>query len=266
MDFEFSFSEMSDMLLTLGECRGNCAAAARLYEGKYPDRRIPNRKTFASIERRLRENGSFRVQRNDCGGPRTARTVQFDEEVLNLIGDDNSISTRSISRNLHVSKSSVHLTLPEQLLCPFHIRRCQDLLPQDTVARLHFCRWISNHILDDPIFLNNLMMTDECYFTRNGITNLHNMHQWADENPFAIETRHFQNKFSINVWAGIVGDYLIGPVMLPARLNGNNYLQFLQETLPDLLDYARWRSPTLFSRCKAIFGTTLSKKMYRTRT
>jgi hypothetical protein len=42
--------------------------------------------------------------------------------------------------------------------------------------------------------------------------------------------RH-QHQFSINVWAGIAGDHL-GPHVLPARLTGNDYLQFLREELP----------------------------------
>lgn len=45
----------------------------------------------------------------------------------------------------------------------------------------------------------------------------------------------FQDKFSINVWAGIIGRTLIGPHVLPDNLNGENYLHFLQNDLPELL-------------------------------
>lgn len=47
---------------------------------------------------------------------------------------------------------------------------------------------------------------------------------------------HFQNQFSVNVWAGILENYLIGPFFLPARLNGQSYLNFLQQELPLLLE------------------------------
>ncbi|GBM14242.1 hypothetical protein AVEN_167324-1 [Araneus ventricosus] len=38
------------------------------------------------------------------------------------------------------------------------------------------------------------------------------------------------------IWAGILGDHLLGPYLLPDRLpNGSKYLDFLQHVLPDLL-------------------------------
>lgn len=54
----------------------------------------------------------------------------------------------------------------------------------------------------------------------------------------ACQVSH-QQRFSINVWAGIiVNDYIVGPTILPDRLNRFNYLAFLRNTLPDLLDNA----------------------------
>ncbi len=40
----------------------------------------------------------------------------------------------------------------------------------------------------------------------------------------------------MNVWAGIVNDFLIGPYLLPTRLNGESYLIFLEQVLPDMLN------------------------------
>lgn len=48
----------------------------------------------------------------------------------------------------------------------------------------------------------------------------------------------FQAKFSVNVWAGVIGRTLIGPHILPDNFNGENYLYFLQNDLPTLLDDA----------------------------
>jgi hypothetical protein len=50
-----------------------------------------------------------------------------------------------------------------------------------------------------------------------------------------ILCRH-QQQFSINVWAGIVGDCLVGPPVLPHRLAGNHYRDFLSHDLPELLE------------------------------
>lgn len=67
----------------------------------------------------------------------------------------------------------------------------------------------------DQHFLSAVLFTDEVAFTRDGIINFHNIHHWAEENPCAIlqSTRH-QQQFSVNVWAGIICDYLVGPVFL----------------------------------------------------
>jgi hypothetical protein len=50
-----------------------------------------------------------------------------------------------------------------------------------------------------------------------------------------IYSRH-QQQFSIYVWAGIVGDCLIGPHDFPHRLTGNHYQDFLLYDLPELLE------------------------------
>ncbi len=46
----------------------------------------------------------------------------------------------------------------------------------------------------------------------------------------------FQTRFQVNVWAGVLGNQLIGPHIFPDTLNGALYLDFLQHTLPTLLD------------------------------
>lgn len=44
-----------------------------------------------------------------------------------------------------------------------------------------------------------------------------------------------QRKFSINVWAGLINNQVIGPYVFPERLNADIYCNFLTNTLPGLL-------------------------------
>jgi hypothetical protein len=44
-----------------------------------------------------------------------------------------------------------------------------------------------------------------------------------------------QVRWSIAVWAGIIDNCVVGPYVLPDRLNGPAYCVFLQEVLPVLL-------------------------------
>ena len=59
--------------------------------------------------------------------------------------------------------------------------------------------------------------------------------QWVRRNPYLIKKTKHQIVFSLNVWCGILGGHQIGPVFLPSRLTGNDYLEFLASTLPELL-------------------------------
>ncbi|RZB62188.1 hypothetical protein BDFB_010902 [Asbolus verrucosus] len=77
-----------------------------------------------------------------------------------------------------------------------------------------------------PLFHSEILMTNEWCFTRNGILHFHNTHHWAEVNPHIIHQSHFQHRFSINVWADIIVSRLVGRFVLPARLTGENYLNF----------------------------------------
>lgn len=77
-------------------------------------------------------------------------------------------------------------------------------------------------------------------FTRAGITNHRNLHIWAAENPFAVRETTFQHEFSINMWAGIIDDLIIGPFELPNRLTQEVMLNFLCNNLPLLLEDVPW--------------------------
>ncbi|KYN39193.1 hypothetical protein ALC56_06619, partial [Trachymyrmex septentrionalis] len=82
--------------------------------------------------------------------------------------------------------------LNEALLHPYHIQRIQALLPADYPSRIIF--------------------------------SYHNNHLWLYENPHGIIESQHQHKFSCNVWAGIIGDFLLEPIFLPPTLNRNSYI------------------------------------------
>lgn len=81
-------------------------------------------------------------------------------------------------------------------------------------------------------------MTDESKFDRDGVTNYHNLHYWApkDQNPRKCKETAHQRRFSLNVWMGIVHNYIIGPFFLPHNLNGVTYENFLRNELALLLE------------------------------
>ncbi|PNF14165.1 hypothetical protein B7P43_G13485 [Cryptotermes secundus] len=153
-----------------------------------------------------------------------------------LIEEQPSTSTRAIARIVGTSKSSVWRILHGQQLYPYHPTRVHGVGPADFVPRVQFCQWLLNQCLHQPNFLNHVFFSDEAQFTRDGWFNCRNSHVWADENPNVTVVGYHQARFSVDVWACIIGDHLIGPFLLPPRLNGPFCKVVLERIIPTLLE------------------------------
>lgn len=232
---EYELSELRDMIMCYGEARGNGRQARRIYEQRYPNRRHPHHTTFAAIHRRLGETGNLRP-RAVGGGRRDVRTPDFEDAVVERVTNEPSVSTRATARAMNVSHMSVYRVLREYNLHAYHLQKVQALGPEDYVPRMNFVQWFLHQSVNDASFPTQVLFSDEAYFMRDGYYNSRNSHIWDYMNPHAIAVRNHQRRFSVNIWAGIVGTHLLGPVIQPERLTGAAYLQFLQTTLPDLLD------------------------------
>ena len=99
----------------------------------------------------------------------------------------------------------------------------QELSDADRPARMAFCNWMHQQRQI------SILWTDEATLGRVVLFNMHNEHLWAHENSHAVLQKHFQDRFSVNVWADIIGETVISPVFLD-RLNGESYLNFLRQT------------------------------------
>lgn len=78
------------------------------------------------------------------------------------------------------------------------------------------------------------MFSDEATFHKNGFVNRHNFHYYSDHNPRIFRQIDKQHRWSINVWGGIIGGFVFGPHFFNGYLNGEMYLDFLQNELPRL--------------------------------
>ena len=160
----------------------------------------------------------------------------MDDQILGLVNQNPTTSTRRIATQLGISQNKVWRTLHKDHMHPYHYTPVQELLPDDLVRRADFCRQLLNNDMHYPGYFSSILWTDEAQFTRDGVTNFHNLHEWNQNNPHAKRESSFQARFSVNVWCGIIGNTLIGPCFLPARLNTQNYLQFLNDCAPILID------------------------------
>lgn len=150
----YSNFEYTDMLLTLGECLGNASAAVTRYAEKFPRRNFPSKNTFRAIERRCRETGSVRPKKINSGRPRTTRTINKENMILNLVDQNPTVSVRDVARQTNTSSSSTWRILKEQQLHPYHYRQVQELLPDDLPVRMDFCQTLQERTALNPNFLN----------------------------------------------------------------------------------------------------------------
>nr|WP_253308809.1 DUF4817 domain-containing protein [Rickettsia endosymbiont of Ceutorhynchus assimilis] len=229
----FSYAEYADILFIYGFSNGNAAEAQREYVRRFPNRRIPHVSVFGATYRRISESGS--LQRVECVGAPPA-DVNIDGEILRLLEEGPTTSTRKISRQLGVSQWKVWSVIHQNGLHPFHHTPVQGLDEGDPARRVQFCRFILHADIEDASFLTRILWTDESKFSREGITNFHNLHYWAEDNPHQKKQVSFQRKFSVNVWMGVIANNLIGPHFLPDNLNGENYEEFLRNNLYELLE------------------------------
>lgn len=91
--------------------------------------------------------------------------------------------------------------------------------------------WLTSpQILIFSFLQATVLFSDKVSFTREGIFNTHNRHMWLMQNLHASVPWKSKERFKINVWAGIIEDYLLGLCILPGYLNGTKYHVF-----PELL-------------------------------
>lgn len=244
----YTSQEYFDMLMALGECHGQQYPAARRYAELYPNRRHPSGNVILAAAQRLYDTGSVLPNKHDTGRDRDVRNVRNTERVVRAFEDNPETSIRVVAREHDLSYATVQKILKEEKLHAFHYTRVQHLRPADYPARQTFCENFLRNVDQDPRYSSRVLFSDESLFTQEGIFNVHNMHFWSEENPRVTRLRNFQTRWKINVWTGIMGTEILGPVILPDILTGRTYVDFLTENLSDFLE-----NVPLFERNKIIF-------------
>lgn len=143
------------------------------------------------------------------GAPRHQRTVQNEDAVLECIDNDPTLSIRQIARQLELTYGTVQRIIKDNGLHAYHYVRVHQLLPRDYPARLQYCQWLLARIGNNEEFLSNVLFTDECTFGRDGTFNTRNNHHYSENNPHLPMVVRHQERFSINIWAGIIGNTLV---------------------------------------------------------
>ncbi|GBP11268.1 hypothetical protein EVAR_92812_1 [Eumeta japonica] len=114
----FTNEEYADIMMAYGRADGNAREARRIYEERFPNRRLPSRSTFQNTYRRLRETGH--VQNNETRGVVVRHNVRIDEQILRLFEEDGARSIRNVASLLEISIWKVWKVLRQNNKHAFH--------------------------------------------------------------------------------------------------------------------------------------------------
>jgi transposase len=222
-----SHEDKVEIIFTFGASNENYHEAERRFNVAHPDRPV-TRKYIRSLVSKFRETGSIKDAPRS-GRPSLDEDKQF--EIVAQFVEDPQTSTRSVANICNVSQMSVVRLLKKNKFHPYKIQLVHELNEDDPDRRLQFCEEIEGLIRAHPLFVHNIVFSDECCFFVNGAVNKHNCRYWDSENPHIFRESNTQYPEKLNVWAGILGNHILGPFFINGNLNGEMYLQMLLESI-----------------------------------
>lgn len=175
----FSHEDYEQMHYFYGVANGNASEAARMWQEQVERRGDPAPEVWPDHRMILRTRDAYREGRlpgTIPGRPAAMSDPDLVNSVVEEVGRDSGVSVRGIERRIGVPKSQAHRILQKVGYHPFHIRKVQQLKPEDYERRLQFCETMLQRQAENENFYKSILWTDESHFRRNGIFNMHNYH------------------------------------------------------------------------------------------
>jgi len=225
-----SAEDKIEIIFLYGECGRNYRATARRFNEIYPERPITCAYVYKLVTK-FRETQSVK-DRPRSGRPKVDDVTEI--EVIGRVNVDGVTSLRQLCNESNVPKSTIATILRRHKFHPYKMHIKQELTEDDFDRRIQFCEVMLEIIAGNDQFLKNICFS-ESTFSLNGFVNKHNVRCWSDSNPHILREGHTQRPEKVNVWAGILGDHIIGPLFIDMTLTGNLYLELLTGTIDPLI-------------------------------
>lgn len=219
---------------------GNSAVQCRdLFSIAFENRPIPCEKTILNVVSNFET--SFCLQ--DCHKchskaqeppiERVQEKERLEEMVCSALEVDPTRSSRSVGEELGMDHKTVTSIWKKHGFKCYKYSKTQEIFPEDQWRRMEFCETMMEKSNENENFLQNILFSDESSFPLHGKHNPSIVRYWSRENEhrsFQLRTQYPQK---LNVWAGILGDHIIGPFFIDGTLNAAKYLELLQnQVLP----------------------------------
>lgn len=237
-----------------------------LFNNTFRNREPITKSTVSKTVRRFEETGTVN-NRPRTGRPRTVTTDAKSLDVLQTFVEDPHSSIRKAIVQHDISFSSVQKILKTNKFHPYKLHLVQELSEDDFDRRVEYCDTVMQKLDIDENFSNSIVFSDEATFMLNGDVNKQNCRYWSDNNPRWMMEAHTQHPQKVNVWAGIVGDCIVGPFILDDNLTGEAYCDLLanriipnirqkfgQELYNNLWFQQDWAPPHYYLRARQILN------------
>lgn len=179
--------------------------------------------THGTIDDRRKLNKGCKIHR---------RHIRNDIRVEESVNGENSKKgSRAIARELGISHSTVVRRLKKKGYHSYKIQTHQELREGDGFRRSEFCQSMMEEVHRDESLLKRILFTDECTFTLHNKPNVQTCRQWSKNNPHLLHEGRTQYPEKVNVWAGVIDDYIIGPFFIEDTLTGPKFLELLQNNI-----------------------------------
>ena len=217
------------MMRGWGDRQRSYREVRELFNEFFSDRTYPiSKSTVARTIQRFEEIGVTK-NRPVAGRPKISTDDKNQMTIAQAFVENPCSSIRAVSKEQGICRSSVHRVLKCMKFHPYKVHLVQELNDDDPDRRMEFCEKIMSRIDRDKNFLANIVFSDEAQFTIDGEINRHNCRYWTDINPCWMIDSKTQHKQSVNVWAGILNNTIIGPYFIDGNLNAQKYESLLKE-------------------------------------
>lgn len=200
----------------------------------FEDRPIPSVSTIRRIVSNFEKFGCL-SPKNHKRSAENAENFIRDVTVCASFENNPEQSLLHAGNELNISAHTVRNILKKYKYKCYKIKKSHELLPRDYIQRMEFCETVMERGNVDNEFISNILFTDESSFTLTGLHNPSRVRYWSRDNRRRFYTRHTQYPKKLNVWAGVIGNHIVGPFFIDGNLNGDRYLHLLQhEIVPAL--------------------------------
>ncbi|CAF4656865.1 unnamed protein product [Rotaria sp. Silwood2] len=187
----------------------------------------PDRKTIRSLMNKFEQTGSV-LNIDLPGRPVSVTTQATKDEISSILENEPRTSTRQMSTDLNISRTSVRRIYKSMGFKPYIPRLVHELNEDDFDRRIEYCETFLSLLENEPNLIHRVIWSDEAVFKLNGHINRHNSVYWATQNP-NVTIEHTMQTEGLIVWAGIWSEGVIGPYFFDDTVTGQSYIKMLND-------------------------------------